>query len=107
MEESELTNEEKIEKDEYKERHLKQIKDWVNGKSIHNEIDGECCPDFSCCDPTIQTPLEIKKLFLDAYIQNNEKVLNSLLYAFLFGIMSDAEKPFVANGRDEIGTIVN
>jgi hypothetical protein len=33
----------------YKSRTLKQCYEWVNGNSIHNFIDNECCPDFSCC----------------------------------------------------------
>ena len=29
------------------------IKQWVSGKSQHNIIDNECCPDFSCCYPDL------------------------------------------------------
>jgi len=36
---------------EYQKRALKQSEDWVNGKSTHNTVDDECCPDFSCCMP--------------------------------------------------------
>lgn len=35
----------------YERRVLKQTEQWADGKSIHNHIDGECCPDFSCCHP--------------------------------------------------------
>jgi hypothetical protein len=34
----------------YKIRTYKQLHEWVNGNSIHNTIDDECCPDFSCCN---------------------------------------------------------
>lgn len=33
----------------YKVRSYKQLYEWVNGNPIHNDIDKECCPDFSCC----------------------------------------------------------
>jgi hypothetical protein len=23
---------------------------WIEGESLHNDIDNECCPDFSCCE---------------------------------------------------------
>lgn len=36
----------------YKSRAYKQLYEWVNGNSIHNDIDNECCPDFSCCNGT-------------------------------------------------------
>lgn len=36
----------------YKARSYTQLYEWVNGNSIHNSIDNECCPDFSCCSIT-------------------------------------------------------
>lgn len=33
----------------YHQRVYKQGVDWIAGISRHNDIDGECCPDFSCC----------------------------------------------------------
>lgn len=26
-----------------------QLEMWRRGVSLHNDIDNECCPDFSCC----------------------------------------------------------
>ncbi len=37
----------------YQQRVHQQGLDWVNGRSIHNDVDGECCPDFSCCVPSL------------------------------------------------------
>jgi hypothetical protein len=37
----------------YQQRALQQSEEWVNGKSVHNIVDDECCPDFSCCTPTL------------------------------------------------------
>lgn len=61
-----------------------QLELWCQGKSIHNNeryynvVDendnvvrtekmagGECCPDFSCCNPNINTPIEERILFRD------------------------------------------
>ena len=30
-----------------------QLDEWVKGNPIHNDIDDECCPDFSCCNENI------------------------------------------------------
>jgi len=48
--------------DEYEKRLLKQTEDWMNGKCIHNYIDKECCPDFSCCHPGLFEPSRLKRL---------------------------------------------
>jgi len=37
----------------YSERCLSQTLLWANGRPYHNYIDGECCPDFSCCYPEL------------------------------------------------------
>jgi hypothetical protein len=36
----------------YKARTYTQLYKWVNGNPIHNDVDNECCPDFSCCNGT-------------------------------------------------------
>ena len=37
--------------DGYRERVVRQTRMWANGDAVHNDIDAECCPDFSCCEP--------------------------------------------------------
>lgn len=37
----------------YQDRVMNQGLLWINGISIHNYQDGECCPDFSCCHPEL------------------------------------------------------
>lgn len=37
----------------YEERFGYQLEEWVKGNPIHNDIDNECCPDFSCCDRSL------------------------------------------------------
>jgi hypothetical protein len=51
----------------YKQRFFKQVENWTKGKSEHNKIDDECCPDFSCCYP-------------DLFEQDREKRINRLNY---------------------------
>ena len=35
----------------YQKRAHQQCVEWAQGKSVHNVVDDECCPDFSCCVP--------------------------------------------------------
>ena len=37
----------------YKLRAAEQGRDWAKGISKHNDVDDECCPDFSCCVPSL------------------------------------------------------
>lgn len=35
----------------YQKRAHQQAIEWVQSRSVHNIVDDECCPDFSCCVP--------------------------------------------------------
>lgn len=72
----------KIEGDIYKERTKSQLENWCNGISIHNDIDDECCPDFSCCDKNINTPLEQRKIFRELHEKNDPRA-EQMLFRFL------------------------
>lgn len=48
----------------HEERTKYQLGEWVKGNSIHNEVDEECCPDFSCCNKDMQTPQYEKDQFI-------------------------------------------
>jgi len=37
----------------YQERVRSQTLSWAMGNPYHNNIDDECCPDFSCCEPDL------------------------------------------------------
>lgn len=70
--------------DAYDEGYEEQLKQWLIGNSIHNDkpkiiicadengnvIDhqllecGECCPDFSCCEPKLLWPTLQRALFV-------------------------------------------
>lgn len=52
---------------------------WANGESIHNgktRKEGECCPDFSCCEPVGSTPIEARKKHLENFIERKQKQTN-------------------------------
>lgn len=42
----------------YSERSKSQLLSWAMGRPYHNDMDGECCPDFSCCHPGLFTKNE-------------------------------------------------
>jgi hypothetical protein len=33
----------------YHQRVSDQLVKWIGGKPVHNTVDNECTPDFSCC----------------------------------------------------------
>ncbi len=39
----------------YRKRARDQLRAWIEGRSVHNQADNECCPDFSCCEPSLFT----------------------------------------------------
>lgn len=49
---------------------------WVCGKSVHNKITGECCPDFSCCNKELQEPFKNRLHYALKY------PFNSLIYSY-------------------------
>lgn len=40
-----------------------QLKLWVKGISVHNDTSGECCPDFSCCQPALLAEQDVRETF--------------------------------------------
>lgn len=68
-----------------------QLSQWLEGNSVHNEIDDWCCPDFSCCNPGIKTPFEVRKRF----VQANEEERLTMMMEFLRGIVEPNRGEFV------------
>ena len=60
-----------------------QLLQWVKGNSVHNEERNECVPDFSCCNPAINTPIETRELFMEAYLNDDEEQRQRMLMTFL------------------------
>ena len=40
-----------------------QLDKWVEGESIHNKSEDECCPDFSCCHPILKAARPVREKF--------------------------------------------
>lgn len=51
-----------------------QLTRWLHGESIHNGVDrqhGECCPDFSCCVPSLLEPVEKRFAYVTKWLKAN------------------------------------
>lgn len=51
-----------MEMSDYTRRCLAQTIAWANGYPMHNQVDGECCPDFSCCRPDLFEKSQDKRM---------------------------------------------
>ena len=67
----------------YKDRITHQLDEWVKGNPIHNTVDDECCPDFSCCVPENLADEETRKTFKAICISGNEDAKAGMLMDFL------------------------
>lgn len=64
----------------------KQLELWVSGFSIHrgkDRSDGECCPDFSCCQPQLKWPPDMRREFV---LANEEKRMEMLRHSLRMGL---------------------
>lgn len=62
---------------------LEQLDLWVSGKSVHNEDRQECCPDFSCCDPSNLADEKTRIKFANAYKAGDYATVEHMLMLFL------------------------
>jgi len=63
-----------------------QLALWVSGESVHNSARDECCPDFSCCQPSLLQPPEVRQAFADASPDEREKWLMVFLGSAVPGV---------------------
>ena len=75
-----------------------QLREWVNGNSIHNEELRECCPDFSCCKPELLAPLEEREHFAEQHAKGDDSMLFLFLGRALNAVAPD--KDVYLAGRD-------
>lgn len=81
-----------------------QVARWVAGESLHSDHRGigpECCPDFSCCDPALLQPIEVRRAFKAAGARARAK----LCTAFLGGLISSAApdvRAYITSGDPEV-----
>lgn len=71
-----------------------QLDLWVAGKPVHNDEREECCPDFSCCNPRLLAPIEMRQMFRD-----NPERREAMLFGFLGAAL--ANQPVYVAGRPE------
>ena len=87
-----------------------QKQPWSNytngsrGESVHNTEapgeGGECCPDFSCCNRSVNTPLAERREFRDAYLSKKLRESNGMLMGYLGGMLvAEGVDAHITDGR--------
>lgn len=58
-----------------------QLQRWVAGAPLHrgDRERGECCPDFSCCNPELLAPPAERERFARATAREREAMLGAFL----------------------------
>ncbi len=77
-----------------------QLDHWIAGRSIHNTGRGECCPDFSCCNDKMNTPIEVRRKFIDADAQTRSGMLGYFL-GEAFATLNDDKEVYIAGQGPE------
>lgn len=67
---------------------FEQLNLWVEGESVHDDKLKQCCPDFSCCNKKVSTPKAVKEIFRNAFLKDNQAVVNRMLMEFLSNALS-------------------
>lgn len=62
-----------------------QVAEWIDGRSVCPSTTGECCPDFSCCQPKLQWPVDKRRKFAAADQGPREKMMMGSIGALLSG----------------------
>lgn len=57
----------------YVKRKYEQLIHWMNGISLHNKVDDECCPDFTCCVNILPDDEDAKKMVFQFFMEENGK----------------------------------
>lgn len=78
--------------------HEDQIRRWIDGDSVHRVFTQEvssddgarivevreaegCCPDFSCCQPSLQATIEVRQAFATSSERDRIRMLGAFLGA--------------------------
>lgn len=86
---------------------LEQLEKWVAGESIHNVEEDQCCPDFSCCTQSLLASEEERKMFLNAFINHQQDIMDSMLMIFLEALIKNKfpNKNIYVAGQAEVPEI--
>jgi hypothetical protein len=85
-----------------------QLNRWVTGDSVHNNETDECCPDFSCCNDKMDTPIEVRKRFQQAVLEEDHRTQHEMLMMFLseaLEMMGKSEEVYIAGQIDDTAEI--
>jgi hypothetical protein len=87
-----------------------QLRLWVDGTSTHVRMskkyksmtgdDFQCCPDFSCCQPSLLAPVEMRKAFMVASPKQRSAFLGQFLRALVDSALPQ-EKVYITDGTHE------
>lgn len=80
--------------------HDAQLAEWVKGNPIHAEHG--CCPDFSCCQPALLAPADVRQKFAAADETTRAKFLMGFLGAAL-ALMGKAKEVHIAGEHEGTG----
>lgn len=58
---------------------MRQLEEWVKGRPACPNTSGECCPDFSCCNPDLLWHGTLREAFLAANPSDRETMLMGAL----------------------------
>ena len=80
----------------------KQLERWVAGDPVHNDVRDECCPDFSCCQPDLLAPKDVRERFKAAIDAGDERAKMTMLGIFLGAALAKAapDKNIYIAGED-------
>lgn len=80
---------------------INQLDEWVKGNSLHDHERGECCPDFSCCQPDLQVPKKVREAFKAANDEQRMEFLMGFLAAALQKATKKSDKKVYLAGTAE------
>lgn len=91
-------------------KHLRleeQLDLWLAGFPVHNlagfDKNGDCCPDFSCCDLQLLAPLKVRIAFATAYYMSNQQLMWKYMSGFMVKMLkaNDIPEPYVTGRIEE------
>lgn len=81
-----------------------QLEKWVKGNSLCPNDAEECCPDFSCCTPSLQADENTRKAFARADKEGRMQLLGMFLGAAI-STMAPNKKVHII-GLDDPGATI-
>jgi len=67
-----------------------QLRRWVNGDPVHDDEQGICVPDFSCCRGKDKlAALEERQKFFEAYQAKDTGITDGMLMMFLSKVLNE------------------